>query len=489
MRFLIALSLLAPLSHAAGEVPGKALYLKSCAQCHGDTGDGKGDAAERLSPKPRDFTTGAYKIRTTPNGEIPTDADLARAIAEGLPGTSMPGWKDALSKAEIAELVAYIKTFSERFQSEKPSKVYSLKVVKSASAESLANGRKLYLEMQCNACHGMEGRADGPAAPGLTDDSGAPIRPANLHKGWQMRGGHEVSDILRTFMTGLNGTPMPSYVDALGDNPEGLAKAEDLARYVHSLSPDKPDTGEVVRSRWHEGELPSTPADPAWEVLKPVGFLLFGQILEDPRQFTPSIDYLRVRSLYNQDQIALLLEWDDPRADPNEDQSKLPDALQIQTPLTLYPDSQEGERPYFLGGDAGHPVNLWRWDSKSDKVASFRSTGLSVPQAAMPGLFVSSATYADGLWRLLLKRNLKVAKEEGLSLSPGVFVPLAFSAWDGSNGDEGIKRSVSSWYYLLMEPQKPQAARAAPALVFILVGGLEFLFLRLRRKKNKGGKI
>lgn len=490
-RFIkgLLITLLTPsLSHSQGDpAKGKELYLKSCSQCHGEAGDGKGPAAERLFPKPRDFTTGAYKIRTTPNGEIPTDEDLSRAISEGLPGSTMPAWKNAYTRGQIEDLAAYIKKFSDRFSSEKPSKVYSLKGAKRATPDSIANGRKIYLEMQCNACHGMEGRADGPSAPALTDDYGNPIRPADFHKGWNLRGGHQAADIFRTFMTGLNGTPMPSYLDALGDNPAGLSKAWDLANYVRSLSPDKPDTSEVVRSQWTGGELPSSPQDAAWEKARPAGFLLFGQIVEDPRQFTPSVDYVTVRSLYNENEAALLIEWDDPIKDPTPEQKTRPDAFQIQIPLALHTDSQEGERPYFLEGDANHAVDLWRWDSKTDKIAQFKGTGLSTPKTSVAqpaSLFVSSSAYADGQWRLLIKRRRSVGKEEGLSLQTGVFVPIAFSAWDGSNGDEAGRRSVSSWYYLLLEPQRPKALLAAPALALVIVGGLEFWFLKRRRKRN-----
>src|SRR6266705_1969211 len=79
---------------------GKSVYVKWCAGCHGDAGAGDGAAAASMLPRPRNFTSGLYKIRTTASGQLPTDADLERAIDEGLPGSAMPGWKGRLSQAE-----------------------------------------------------------------------------------------------------------------------------------------------------------------------------------------------------------------------------------------------------------------------------------------------------------------------------------------------------------------------------------------------------
>jgi cytochrome c oxidase cbb3-type subunit 2 len=93
---------------------GKALYGKYCTQCHGDDGDGKGVAASRLKPRPRDFTTGTYKIRSTPSGSLPTTQDLVRVIRNGLPYTSMPPWPQ-FSEAELTELAYYVKSFSPTF--------------------------------------------------------------------------------------------------------------------------------------------------------------------------------------------------------------------------------------------------------------------------------------------------------------------------------------------------------------------------------------
>src|SRR5687768_17485449 len=52
----------------AQRAAGKVLYDKNCAQCHGDKGDSAGYATPHLFPRPRDFTTPRFKVRTTPNG-------------------------------------------------------------------------------------------------------------------------------------------------------------------------------------------------------------------------------------------------------------------------------------------------------------------------------------------------------------------------------------------------------------------------------------
>ena len=91
---------------------GKALYLKNCAQCHNDNGDGEGYAAVHLRPRPRNFTTGKFKIRTTPNGALPTHQDLVNIIRRGMPYTSMPAWEKFLKEEEIWDVIAFLYDFT-----------------------------------------------------------------------------------------------------------------------------------------------------------------------------------------------------------------------------------------------------------------------------------------------------------------------------------------------------------------------------------------
>ena len=81
---------------------GKTLYAKYCVQCHGEKGDGEGYATPHVFPRPRDFTTGKFKVRTTPNGALPTHQDLVNIIRRGMPYTSMPGWPSCAGRARPA---------------------------------------------------------------------------------------------------------------------------------------------------------------------------------------------------------------------------------------------------------------------------------------------------------------------------------------------------------------------------------------------------
>jgi hypothetical protein len=99
---------------------GETVYKHMCVFCHGADGNGGGKATAYLYPWPRDFRKGVFKHRTTPPGSIPLDKDIFRTIQEGIPGTAMPGWKNALSEDETWSVVEYIKGFSERFKNETP---------------------------------------------------------------------------------------------------------------------------------------------------------------------------------------------------------------------------------------------------------------------------------------------------------------------------------------------------------------------------------
>jgi len=191
---------------------GERIYRENCAACHGEKGDGKGPQADRLKTKPRDFTTGIYKFRSTLSGSLPLDQDIFKTISRGVRGTSMLAQLQ-LSEQERWAVVQHLKAFSKRFKEEKPGQAIAVSPAPSPNGKLVGVGKSKYEEAGCAQCHGPDGKADGPSAKGLKDDWGNPISPADLTLK-PFKSGSDPEDLYRTLTTGLSGTPMPSYADA-----------------------------------------------------------------------------------------------------------------------------------------------------------------------------------------------------------------------------------------------------------------------------------
>lgn len=191
---------------------GERIYVENCAACHGAKGDGKGPEADRLKTKPRDFSTGHYRFRSTPSGSLPLDEDIFRTVTRGVRTTSMLAQLH-LSENERRAVTAYLKTFSPRFKTEKAAKPLVIPAQPHFNSQLVALGRSKYEEAGCTACHGANGQGDGPSSKELKDDSGNPVSPTDLTLK-PFKSGPDPQDLFRTISTGLNGTPMPSYADS-----------------------------------------------------------------------------------------------------------------------------------------------------------------------------------------------------------------------------------------------------------------------------------
>lgn len=214
---------------------GKAVYLQRCAGCHGEKGDGKGPAAGAVLfdvALPRDFTTGVYKFRTTPTGSVPLDSDIYRTVTAGIRGAAMPPWFN-LPEDDRWDVIHFIKTFSPDFKLYPPEEPITIPRPPKPTPELIAHGKEVFEEMKCWECHGREGRGDGPKSDTQVDDLGNRIPPANFTRGI-FKSGPRPEDIFRTFMTGLSGTPMPSFADSFASPDDGWA----LTFFVLSLSAD-----------------------------------------------------------------------------------------------------------------------------------------------------------------------------------------------------------------------------------------------------------
>jgi cytochrome c oxidase cbb3-type subunit 2 len=208
---------------------GKQLYKRYCVGCHGVHGDGTGENAVYLDPRPRDFTAGVFKCRSTPTGSLPLDTDLFDTITRGMYASAMPPWQ-ALRRQERADLLAYVKDFCPRYKLEKPEPALVIPPEPATSEASIGRGLSLYQKMECGKCHGKEGRGNGRSASTLTDSKDRPIVPYDFTTGDRFKCGRTNEDLYRIFMTGLDGTPMPSFRDNI--QPD---EAWDLVHYLRTL--------------------------------------------------------------------------------------------------------------------------------------------------------------------------------------------------------------------------------------------------------------
>jgi len=218
--------------------------MRKCRVCHGVSGDGQGPAAEYLQPKPRDYRKGVFKFTSTLYGIKPVRADLVRVIRKGAKGTSMPAFP-FLSDEDVEAIIDYVLVLAHRGELERSLLIeaesegeidpeYVPDIVAEVLArwseaqdnyitpltqeplfteESIALGKRAFFSRDCVKCHGPDGSGKTRDNVGV-DTWGNKTRAANLTAG-MFHGGHRPIDIYRRIATGINGTPMPQFLDAL----------------------------------------------------------------------------------------------------------------------------------------------------------------------------------------------------------------------------------------------------------------------------------
>jgi mono/diheme cytochrome c family protein len=246
IAILLATPLLVPaqqgeshIGKVAGHVnSGKQLYFRYCWGCHGFRGDGNGENwlptgsypnSPSLNIQPRNFVAGTFKCRSTPTGTLPTDQDLYDSLVRGLTNSNMPSWITLTTQNRV-DLIAFIKTLSERWKAEKAGAEITVPAEPALTVQGIQHGKELFTKLECWKCHGPEGRGDGPSSSTLTDSNDQPIRPYNFAAGSRFKCGTTNQDLYKIFMTGLDGTPMPSFADVI--KPED---AWDLVHYLRTL--------------------------------------------------------------------------------------------------------------------------------------------------------------------------------------------------------------------------------------------------------------
>lgn len=279
---------------------GRVAYGNYCIGCHGVEGDGKGEAAVFLNPKPRDFQRAGYKFSSTRAGLLPTNDDLRRTILGGLKGSAMPAYP-LLPRRTVDALIAYVKSFSPKWEQRRPASVIPIVDdpyrADADKTEAIARGAVVYHGFAtCWTCHPsyvvaskinehlgtMENTPRDRFRDGLFESVGTPnaenetIYPPDFKRDF-LRAGADVSILYRSIAAGITGTTMPTWADSIDlpstkDPSQPLVQPADLwalAYYVQDLALQRPamltEGSFTVRHRarpiYLHGEPPPAPSD------------------------------------------------------------------------------------------------------------------------------------------------------------------------------------------------------------------------------------
>jgi len=519
---------------------GDALYQQRCAVCHGKKGINDGPASKRMYPQPRDFSLALFKYKTSPGTRLPRDSDLFHTIKRGLTESGMPAWGDFLSDAQINSLIPVIKGFDVTAawapegadEADFDEEGYYLKTdfrqiaeVEPVSGQipysedSVVQG-KVVFDKICIKCHGPEGRGNITSGKSrLEDDWDNRIWPRDLTKPWTWRvtqaDGPEpqsreqtIRNIYTRLSIGLPGTPMPAHraTEAGNRDPLSLEERWQVANYVYSLRQktvppaDKP----LVQALHIAGPLPEGLDDAAWESAPAVTLRLAPSIIKQEHLTTPLNDAVTVRVLYNDEDIAFLLEVND-RTDsrPGEKVSMrvqdrqyrlYSDALAIRFPRV---DAVEtGPRvltPRYLHGNDTNPTTLWYWNAGSleppqpasqlllDAIGPAQKLTLRKNDHSLN----AQGQWERGRWRVLMKHPRAASNGRDVSFNEGSLMPISFLNWDGSNGEALYRNTRTPWYWLVLSaPPEPDRGLALPVSVSAGVLLLGFLLMRGQRSKR-----
>jgi mono/diheme cytochrome c family protein len=488
-------------------VLGRATYEKECTACHNATGDGQGAAAYLLYPRPRDFTTGQFRLISTWDN-VPTDEDLFRTISRGMPGSAMPSWAH-LPEDTRWGLVYYVKAFSKRPLVVRTAHVPDtwgnggaglIAVPPEVPFDAAAQARASELYTKgCAPCHGPTGRGDG--AQKQVDSKGYPTRPRDLTLG-VFKGSPDPVSVYRRIVAGLPGSPMPQSGYLNGND------AWHLTHFVRSLSSDaQRDKAEMKQFRIvakRVQQLPGHPDAGTWRDTPAVNLHLMPLWWRTDRP-----EEVTVRAVHDGSSLALQLKWEDATPDTTAMRPQdFRDAAAVQFALTSDP-------PFFAMGQARNAVNIWMWKSErqADLEPVFQDIDKIYPNIGIdsyPNLLkspleqptrnaltlqsdpafvtawgagnivadptrksaaenlkaegfgtlrahpreaqtvIALGRYMTGSYVVQFTRALSGARGD-VRLSPGVRVPVAFAIWNGSAGDRDGKKSVTIWQELMLE--------------------------------------
>lgn len=154
---------------------GRVTFVSYCAMCHGDGGNGDGDAAPAI------FKRAGVKVARLNDRETVSRLsiqDVKNVIARGGAHTGrsnlMPSWGEKLEPKMIDDLAAFVVSLSD---SNPAIPQATIQQYLESPPGVPADGRVLFLH-HCSACHGAYGKGDGSFGEQLWQAH--KVRPRNL---------------------------------------------------------------------------------------------------------------------------------------------------------------------------------------------------------------------------------------------------------------------------------------------------------------------
>jgi hypothetical protein len=159
--------------------------------------------------------------------------------------------------------------------------------------------------------------------------------------------------------------------------------------------------------------------------------------------------------------------------------SEFSDAVSIQIPSAVPAGAR---KPYFIFGDSQNSVDLWFFDLARPDPLQFTGKGSADIAPNDTGDVTGVASYDQGEWSVIFKRPL--VPTAGASFTPGQFLPIAFSVWDGFSRERGNRRGLTVWQSVYVEPEVVPSAFGPMLRTALVIVAFELAIIGWVRRRH-----
>jgi DMSO reductase family type II enzyme heme b subunit len=200
------------------------------------------------------------------------------------------------------------------------------------------------------------------------------------------------------------------------------------------------------------GEIPLDPETEIWNSLKPEKVHLQPQTARVP--YGNEEREMLVRAVYNEEEIAFLLEYRDTTV--NWGLPANPDGCAI-----LFVPGDSPATAQMMGFNS--TANIWHWladrnykryregDTTVNVIRELIAHGPGTQTPMTQQLVEGKGEYTGDGWRVVIKRRLKKIQPDELDLVPGEEFKVAFAIWDGQLVESFSRKSISILRKLVWE--------------------------------------